>query len=93
MRFAVLVFPGTWSDRDCRYVLRDRLGHPTDLVWHRETDLHGYDAVIFPGGFSYGDYLRLRSAGPLFAHNASRTPTRVGGASGVWLLQRLPDPL
>lgn len=58
MRFAVLVFPGTWSDRDCRYVLRDRLGHPTDLVWHRETDLHGYDAVIFPGGFSYGDYLR-----------------------------------
>ena len=58
MRFAVLVFPGTWSDRDCRYVLRDVLGHPTDLVWHRETDLRGYDAVIVPGGFSYGDYLR-----------------------------------
>ncbi len=58
MRFAVLVFPGTWSDRDCQYVLRDRLGHQADLVWHRETNLDGYDAVIVPGGFSYGDYLR-----------------------------------
>jgi len=58
VRFAVLVFPGTWSDRDCQYALRDRLGHAADLVWHRETSLHGYDAVIFPGGFSYGDYLR-----------------------------------
>ena len=58
MRFAVLVFPGTWSDRDCRDVLRDGLGHQADLVWHRETNLDGYDAVIFPGGFSYGDYLR-----------------------------------
>ena len=58
MRFAVLVFPGTWSDRDCQDVLRDGLGHPADLVWHRETNLDDYDAVIFPGGFSYGDYLR-----------------------------------
>ena len=58
MRFAILVFPGTWSDRDCQYVLRDRLGHEADLIWHRETNLDGYDAVIVPGGFSYGDYLR-----------------------------------
>ena len=58
MRFAVLVFPGTWSDRDCQYVLRNGLGHEADLIWHRETSLDGYDAVIVPGGFSYGDYLR-----------------------------------
>ncbi len=58
MRFAVLVFPGTWSDGDCQYALRDVLGHETDLIWHREHSLDGYDAVIFPGGFSYGDYLR-----------------------------------
>ena len=58
MRFAVLVFPGTWSDGDCRYVLQDVLGHPTDLVWHRESSLEGYDAVIVPGGFAHGDYLR-----------------------------------
>ena len=58
MRFAVLVFPGTWSDGDCQYALRDVLGHEADLIWHREHSLDGYDAVIFPGGFSYGDYLR-----------------------------------
>jgi phosphoribosylformylglycinamidine synthase I len=58
MRFAVLVFPGTWSDHDCQYVLRDVLGQEADLVWHRETDLSRYDCVVLPGGFSYGDYLR-----------------------------------
>ena len=58
MRFAVVVFPGTWSDHDCQYVLRDVLGQQADLVWHREADLSGYDCVVLPGGFSYGDYLR-----------------------------------
>ena len=58
MRFAVLVFPGTWSDRDCHHVLRDVLHQDADLVWHRETDLSRYDAIVVPGGFSYGDYLR-----------------------------------
>jgi phosphoribosylformylglycinamidine synthase len=58
MRFAVLTFPGTWSDRDCQYVLRDVLHQEADLVWHRETDLSNYDAIVVPGGFSYGDYLR-----------------------------------
>ena len=58
MRFAVLVFPGTWSDHDCQYVLRDVLGQEADLVWHREADLSRYDCVVLPGGFSYGDYLR-----------------------------------
>jgi phosphoribosylformylglycinamidine synthase len=58
MRFAVVVFPGTWSDRDCQYVLRDLLGQEAGLVWHREADLSGYDCVVLPGGFSYGDYLR-----------------------------------
>jgi len=58
MRFAVLVFPGTWSDRDCYNVLRDVMHQDADLVWHRETDLSRYDAIVVPGGFSYGDYLR-----------------------------------
>ena len=58
MRFAVLTFPGTWSDRDCQHVLRDVLNQEADLVWHRETDLSRYDAIVIPGGFSYGDYLR-----------------------------------
>src|SRR5438874_2143728 len=58
MRFAVIVFPGTWSDHDCHYVLRDLLGQEADLVWHTESDLSSYDAIVLPGGFSYGDYLR-----------------------------------
>ena len=58
MNFAVLVFPGTWSERDCQYVLEHELGQRADLVWHREASLDGYDAVVIPGGFSYGDHLR-----------------------------------
>jgi phosphoribosylformylglycinamidine synthase len=58
MRFAVLVFPGTWSDRDWQYVLHDVMGHEADLVWHREDDLSSYDAIVLAGGFSYGDHLR-----------------------------------
>jgi len=58
MRFAIIRFPGTWSDRDCQHVLRDVLEQQADILWHRDTDLAGYDAVVLPGGFSYGDYLR-----------------------------------
>jgi phosphoribosylformylglycinamidine synthase len=58
MRFAVVVFPGTWSDHDCQYSLSQIPGVTADLVWHRESDLSSYDCVVLPGGFSYGDYLR-----------------------------------
>jgi phosphoribosylformylglycinamidine synthase len=58
MRFAIVRFPGTWSDRDCERVLGPVLGQETAIVWHRETSLAGFDAVVLPGGFSYGDYLR-----------------------------------
>ena len=58
MKFAIIRFPGTWSDRDCYHVLHNVLEQQADILWHRETDLSGYDAVILPGGFSYGDYLR-----------------------------------
>ncbi len=58
MRFAIIRFPGTWSDRDCQHVLRNVLEQQADILWHRDTDLTGYDAVVLPGGFSYGDYLR-----------------------------------
>jgi phosphoribosylformylglycinamidine synthase len=58
MRFAVVVFPGTWSDHDCHFVLRDIMKQDAELVWHRESDLSSFDAIVLPGGFSYGDYLR-----------------------------------
>ncbi|TAK34188.1 MAG: phosphoribosylformylglycinamidine synthase subunit PurQ [Chloroflexota bacterium] len=58
MKFGVIVFPGTWSDRDCYHVLKEIYGLDVDYVWHKEQDLSAYDCVILPGGFSYGDYLR-----------------------------------
>ena len=61
MNFAVLQFPGSNCDQDCVHVLQNVLGHPTRLLWHRETSLGDADAVFIPGGFSYGDYLRTGS--------------------------------
>ena len=58
MKFGIIVFPGTWSDRDCYYALNHTLGQTADYIWHTETDLSTYDCIILPGGFSYGDYLR-----------------------------------
>jgi len=58
MKFGIIVFPGTWSDADCYYAVSDILGQKASYVWHKDTELSGYDCVILPGGFSYGDYLR-----------------------------------
>jgi len=58
MRFAVIQFPGSNCDQDCLRALRDDLGIAAEYVWHKTTSLAGYDAVVLPGGFSYGDYLR-----------------------------------
>ena len=58
MRVAVLVFPGSNCDHDAHHAINHVLGGQAEYVWHREKTLKGYDAVIVPGGFSYGDYLR-----------------------------------
>src|SRR6185295_17262590 len=58
MNFAVLQFPGSNCDQDCVHVLKDVCGHSARLLWHKDTSLGEADAVIIPGGFSYGDYLR-----------------------------------
>ena len=58
MKFGVIVFPGSNCDHDAYHVISKHVGQPVDFIWHRETDLRGYNAVIIPGGFSYGDYLR-----------------------------------
>jgi len=52
------VFPGSNCEEDVQYALRNVLGEPTDLVWHKDRSLDGYDAAILPGGFAHGDYLR-----------------------------------
>ena len=58
MKFAVVVFPGSNCDHDAHHALAGVLGQEADLVWHKATGLGGADAVVLPGGFSYGDYLR-----------------------------------
>ena len=57
-RFAIVVFPGSNCEEDVRYALADVLDQDAELVWHKETSLDGFDAIILPGGFAHGDYLR-----------------------------------
>ena len=58
MKFGVVVFPGSNCDADAFHVCANVLGQPTVWLWHKDHDLRDVDCVIFPGGFSYGDYLR-----------------------------------
>lgn len=58
MKFGVVIFPGSNCDYDTYYVLKEVLKQDTVFLWHKDHDLKGVDAVILPGGFSYGDYLR-----------------------------------
>ena len=58
MKFGIVIFPGSNCDQDCVHVLRDVIGRPVAELWHQETSLKRCDAVVLPGGFSYGDYLR-----------------------------------
>jgi phosphoribosylformylglycinamidine synthase subunit PurQ / glutaminase len=58
MRIGVVVFPGSNCDHDAWYAFSHNLGRPAEFVWHDSTSLGDVDAVVLPGGFSYGDYLR-----------------------------------
>jgi phosphoribosylformylglycinamidine synthase subunit PurQ / glutaminase len=58
MKFGVLVFPGSNCDHDTHHVLGGVMGQPVTYLWHASHDLEGCDAILVPGGFAYGDYLR-----------------------------------
>lgn len=58
MKFGVVVFPGSNCDHDCWYAASANLGEPAEFLWHKDETVKDADAVILPGGFSYGDYLR-----------------------------------
>ena len=58
MKFGVIVFPGSNCDHDAWYAVHNHAGQPVEFIWHDSTSLGNADAVILPGGFSYGDYLR-----------------------------------
>jgi len=83
MKFGVIVFPGSNCDHDAYHVISKHVGQPVDFVWHRDTDLSSYDAVIIPGGFSYGDYLR---AGALARFSPVMGSVREFAAGGRFVL-------
>ncbi|RBP05885.1 phosphoribosylformylglycinamidine synthase subunit PurQ [Rossellomorea aquimaris] len=58
MKFAVIVFPGSNCDIDMYHAIKDEIGEEVEYVWHDADNLENYDAILLPGGFSYGDYLR-----------------------------------
>jgi phosphoribosylformylglycinamidine synthase len=95
MDFGVVVFPGSNCDHDTYHVLKHVLGQRARFVWHKDSDLSGLDAVILPGGFSYGDYLRtgaiarfsrvMRSVSEL----AARGAPVLGICNGFQILQEV----
>src|SRR5579859_4014494 len=58
MKFGIITFPGSNCDHDCEFAVTHAAGEKAAMLWHESTDLEGCDAVIVPGGFAYGDYLR-----------------------------------
>ncbi len=83
VKFGVIVFPGSNCDHDAYHVISKHVGQPVDFIWHRDTDLSAYDAVIIPGGFSYGDYLR---AGALARFSPVMTSVKALAARGRLVL-------
>src|SRR5436190_23249282 len=82
MRFGVVVFPGSNCDHDAWYAVSKNLGQQAEFIWHDSTNLNNLDAVILPGGFAYGDYLRCVKAATSrrSAHSIS-SKTRIASCS------------
>ena len=83
MKFGIIVFPGSNCDHDAYHVISKQVGQPVDFIWHRDTDLKSFDALIIPGGFSYGDYLR---AGALARFSPVMDSVKKFAASGGFVL-------
>ena len=93
MKAAVIVFPGSNCDRDCKVAIERSTGAKVDMVWHGETALpDGLDLIVLPGGFSYGDYLRcgaMASLSPVMSEvkaAAERGVATVGICNGFQVL-------
>ena len=83
MKFGIIVFPGSNCDHDAYHVISKQVGQPVDFIWHRDTDLNSFDALIIPGGFSYGDYLR---AGALARFSPVMDSVKKFAATGGFVL-------
>lgn len=92
MRVAILRFPGTWSERDFAHAFSLVPDVATEILWHADADLRGFDAAIVPGGFSYGDYLRagaiakLSPAARELRHFAAEGGAILGSCNGFQIL-------
>ena len=93
MKAAVIVFPGSNCDRDCKVAVERSTGASVDMVWHGDTELpQGLDLIVLPGGFSYGDYLRcgaMAALSPIMAEvkaAAERGVATVGICNGFQVL-------
>jgi phosphoribosylformylglycinamidine synthase subunit PurQ / glutaminase len=103
MKAAVIVFPGSNCDRDCKVAIERSTGAHVDMVWHGDTALpSGVDLIVLPGGFAYGDYLRcgaMAALSPVMAEvkaAAGRGVATVGICNGFQVLceaQMLPGAL
>ena len=91
-RVAILRYPGTWSERDFAHALSLVEAVETEIVWHEDADLRGFDAAIVPGGFSYGDYLcagaiaKLSPGTKELRRFASEGGTILGSCNGFQIL-------
>jgi phosphoribosylformylglycinamidine synthase len=83
VKFGIIVFPGSNCDHDAYHVISKQVGQPVDFIWHRDTDLKSFDALIIPGGFSYGDYLR---AGALARFSPVMDSVKKFAATGGFVL-------
>ena len=82
-RVAILRFPGTWSERDFAHAFSLVPGVETEILWHADAKLKGFDGAIVPGGFSYGDYLR---AGAIAKISPAATELKRAAAEGMPIL-------
>ena len=82
MKAAIIRFPGSNCDQDCHLALRE-LGVEVDYIWHKETSVAGYDLIVLPGGFSYGDYLRC---GAIARFSPIMQSVKEAAAAGTYVL-------
>jgi len=84
MKAAVVVFPGSNCDRDCKVAIERSTGAKVEMVWHADTALpSGLDLIVLPGGFSYGDYLRC---GAMAAQSPVMAEVKAAAGRGVVVL-------
>src|SRR5258706_10742094 len=86
MKFGVVVFPGSNCDHDAFYAISNILHKPVEFIWHQSEDLAGCDAMILPGGFAHGDYLRtgaIARFSPVMK-SVEKFAKRGGLVLGVW---------